>query len=135
MIVCADRMVAGVQTRVSASDTAPVLRARAADVALFVIGVAFGLSQLVGGVYNEIAWSAIALGALGVALALSVSGLAPRPPLTLLVPLLGLWLWSLISSGWSDSTDASHTAADRWLLYAATVAVLGWIHGRRSSPG
>lgn len=32
------------------------------------------------------------------------------------------------SSGWSDSVDNSHTAADRWLLYAAA-AVLGWVVG------
>lgn len=127
MIVCAHRMVAGVQSREGTRDAEGVVSNRAVGVALFVIGVAFGLSQLVAGVYNEVAWSMVALGALGVALALAVSGLAPRPPLTLLLPLLGLWLWSLISSGWSESTDASHTAANRWLLYAATVAVLGWV--------
>lgn len=129
MIVCADLMVVGVQTREGTRASEDVVSARAIDAGLFAIGAAFGLSQLVSGVYNEVAWSMIALGALGVALALSVSGLRSRPPLALLLPLLGLWVWSLISSGWSDSTDASHTAADRWLLYAATVAVLGWIMG------
>jgi len=64
----------------------------------------------------------------GALLALAV-GAPRRPALALLLPLLGLWLWSLISSGWSDSVDNSHTAADRWLLYAAALAVLGWAVG------
>ena len=52
---------------------------------------------------------------------------APRPPpLPLLAPILGLWLWSLISSAWSDSTDAAHVAANRWLLYGAAIVVLSW---------
>ncbi|HEY2657555.1 MAG TPA: O-antigen ligase family protein, partial [Solirubrobacteraceae bacterium] len=52
---------------------------------------------------------------------------APRvPPVGLLAPILGLWLWSLISSAWSDSTDAAHIAANRWLLYGAAIVVLSW---------
>jgi hypothetical protein len=99
------------------------------EVALFAIGALLGLSQLVAGVYGETAWAPIALGALGLALALAV--FAPRrPPLPLLLPVLGLWLWSLISSSWSDSTDNSILAADRWLLYAATLAILWWAVNR-----
>jgi hypothetical protein len=78
---------------------------------------------LVHGVYNETPWAPIALGALGLMVALVVA--APRPPpLALISPIVGLWLWSLISSAWSDSTDAAHVAANRWLLYAATIVVL-----------
>ena len=50
--------------------------------------------------------------------------------MALLAPLLGLWLWSLLSAGWGDSTDAAHVAADRWLLYAAAIVVLGWALAR-----
>lgn len=91
-----------------------------------LLGAALGVSQLTHGAYDESTWAPIALGALALVLALAVG--APRrcPALVLLVPLLGLWLWALTSSGWSDSTDASHTAADRWLLYAAVLAVLWW---------
>ncbi len=53
-----------------------------------------------------------------------------RPPLPLLLPVLGLWVWSLISSGWSGSTDDSILAANRWLLYAATLAILWWAVNR-----
>ena len=50
----------------------------------------------------------------------------PRlPPMALLAPLLGLWLWSLLSAGWGDSTDAAHIAADRWLLTPRRIVVLG----------
>lgn len=99
---------------------------------LFLVGAAFGASQLVHGAYSEITWSAIALGTLALVLALAV-GAPRRPSLALVAPLLGLWLWSLLSSGWSESTDASHTAANRWLLYAATVALISWSvnHDRR----
>jgi tetratricopeptide (TPR) repeat protein len=101
----------------------------APELGLFALGALLGLSQLVGGVYNETAWGPVALGALGVCLALAV--FAPRrPPLALLAPVLGLWLWSLISSSWSDSTDNSLVAADRWLLYAASLAILWWAVNR-----
>jgi len=101
---------------------------RTAEVGLAVTGALFGLSQLIQGAYNEATWSPIALGALALVLALTV-GVPRRPPLAALVPLVGLWLWSLLSSRWSDSADAAHTAADLWLLYAATLACLWWAVG------
>ncbi len=67
-------------------------------------------------------------GALAVMLAITI-GLPRRPPLLLLLPLVGLWLWSLLSSGWSDSSDGAVLAADRWLLYAAALVLLGWLVG------
>jgi hypothetical protein len=98
---------------------------RVAAVGLATLGTALGASQLVHGAYSESAWAPIALGALGLAVAIAVT--APRhPPPWLLVPVLGLWLWSLVSSGWSDSSDAAVIDANRWLLYAATIAVLSW---------
>jgi O-antigen ligase len=90
-----------------------------------MLGGALGTSQIINGAYDETVWAPIALGTLAIGLALAI-GVRRPPPLAALMPLLGLWLWSLISSGWSDSTDASHIAADRWLLYAAALAVLWW---------
>ncbi len=102
---------------------------RIAAAGLALLGAALGASQLLQGVYNETAWAPIALGALGLVVAVAVA--APRlPPMALLAPLLGLWLWSLLSAGWGDSTDAAHVAADRWLLYAAAIVVLGWALAR-----
>ena len=98
---------------------------RIAAVGLATVGLALGASQLHAGLYNETAWAPIALGALGLVVALAVA--APRrPPMALLLPVLSLWLWSLISAGWSDSTDAAHVAANRWLLYGAVIVVLAW---------
>jgi len=98
---------------------------RLAAVGLVVLGAALGASQLVHGLYDETAWAPVGLGALGLVVAIAVA--APRsPPLTLLVPMLGLWLWALTSAAWSDSTDAAHVAANRWLLYGAAIVVLGW---------
>ena len=96
---------------------------------LGALGVVLGVSQVISGGYDETTWSSIALGLLGVALALAI-GAPRRPPLGLVVPLLGLWLWSLISSAWSESVDASHTAANRWLLYAAVLVLLAWAVGQ-----
>jgi hypothetical protein len=98
---------------------------RLAAVGLALLGAALGASQLVHGLYSETAWAPVGLGALGLVVAITVA--APRsPPLTLLVPMLGLWLWSLISAAWSESTDAAHVAANRWLLYGAVIVVLAW---------
>ncbi|MFL5861769.1 MAG: O-antigen ligase family protein [Solirubrobacteraceae bacterium] len=99
------------------------------EIGLFALGALLGLSQLVGGVYDETAWEPIALGALALVLALAVAQ-PRRPALALLLPVTGLWLWSLISSGWSASTDNSIASADRWLLYAATLTVLWWALNR-----
>lgn len=111
------------------SDPAParstIWSDRIAAAGLAVLGAALGASQLLQGVYNETAWAPIALGALGLVVALAVAG-ARLPPVALLAPVLGLWVWSLISAGRSDSTDAAHIAANRWLLYGAAIVVLAW---------
>src|SRR3954452_505380 len=93
--------------------------------ALALVGATLGVSQVVNAAYAEATWALIALAALALALALAVG--VPRPlPLVTLLPLLGLWVWSYLSAGWSDSSEAAHTAAARWLLYAATLAILWW---------
>ena len=106
----------------------------APEISLFALGVLLGLSQLVSGAYNEATWDPIALGALALALTGAVAT-RRRPPLGLLLPLVGLWLWSLISSGWADSADNAIQAANRWLLYAAAVAVVWWALDRDRRRG
>jgi hypothetical protein len=104
---------------------------QAVEIGVGAIGAALGVSQVINGAYNETTWAPIALGALALVLALAIG--APRRPapaaLAAFAALLGLWVWSLLSSGWSESTDAAHTAAGRWLLYAAAFAVLWWLVG------
>jgi O-Antigen ligase len=97
-----------------------------AGLGLALLGAALGVSQIIHGVYDEATWAPIALGGLALVLALTV-GVPRRPPVAALAPLLGLWLWSLVSSNWSDSSDAAHIAADRWLLYAVVFAFLWWV--------
>ena len=95
---------------------------------LALLGAALGVSQVVHAAYAEATWTLVALAAVALALALAVG--VPRPlPLAALLPLLGLWVWSYLSAGWSDSGEAAHTAAARWLLYAATLALLWWAIG------
>jgi O-antigen ligase/polysaccharide polymerase Wzy-like membrane protein len=95
-------------------------------IGLALLGAALGVSEVVHGAYDESTWAPIALGALALALALVVA-VPRRPPLAALIPLLGLWVWSLVSLAWGESNDNAHIAADRWLLYAAALAVLWWI--------
>ena len=91
------------------------------------LGGALGFSQFIRGAYDESAWSPIALGILVVLLALAV-GVPRRPPLAG-VPLLGLAIWSLVSSAWGGSTDAAWIAGNRWLLYAIALTTLIWLIG------
>lgn len=98
---------------------------RVAAAAVATAGAALGLSQLVSGAYSEAIWAPIALGALGLVVAIALASSRP-PPATLLGPVLGLWLWSLVSSSWSESHDGAHIAANRWLLYASAIIVLWW---------
>jgi O-Antigen ligase len=108
-----------------AAAAAPTRGDFVATVALALLGAVFGLSQLIHGAYDESTWAPIALGALGLMLALAI-GLPRRLPIAAVGSLLGLWLWSLLSAGWSDSSDAAHLAAARWLLYAVVLALLCW---------
>src|SRR4051794_22523546 len=89
-------------------------RAPLVALALALLGAALGLSQIANAAYVESTWAPIALGVLALTLALAV-GVARPLPLTALGPLLGLWVWSYVSAGWSDSSEAAHTAAARWL--------------------
>jgi len=95
---------------------------------LALLGVALGLSQIVRAAYDEAMFAPLALGGLALALALA-TGVPRRLPLAGLLPLLGLWAWSYLSAAWSDSGESAHTAAARWLLYAATLALLCWAIG------
>ncbi|MBV9839119.1 MAG: O-antigen ligase family protein, partial [Solirubrobacterales bacterium] len=114
-----------------AQSGAPGRSSRAEAVGLLAVGAALGISQVVHGAYDESVWAPIALGALALMLGLML-GAPRRVPLAVLVPLLGLWSWSLVSSAWSESTDSAHLASNRWLLYAAAFGLLAWsIAGNR----
>jgi tetratricopeptide (TPR) repeat protein len=94
--------------------------------AVALVGIVIGLSQLVGGAYDEATWGPVTLAVLAMLLASAIGAPRRLPLLALLalLALLGLALWSLISTGWSESADAARIAANRWLLYAASFALL-----------
>ena len=85
-----------------------------------------GLAPVWDGLYGFSSWGAVALALIAALVALLV---ARRPPPTGLglVALGGvalLWAWSALSTRWAASADQALLAADRWLLYAALVALL-----------
>jgi hypothetical protein len=92
-------------------------------IAAGTLGAVLGLSQLVHGAYDESVWAPIALGMLVLLLAVII-GAPQRIPLVGPIALFGLAMWSLISSAWGDSADSARIAAERWLLYAAVLALL-----------
>jgi UDP-N-acetylmuramyl pentapeptide phosphotransferase/UDP-N-acetylglucosamine-1-phosphate transferase/tetratricopeptide (TPR) repeat protein len=90
------------------------------------IAISCGLSPFLYGFYDVSVWGPIALGTLAALLGLLIARPAvPRPAaLIAAAALVGLWLWALVSVGWSESADQAMTEANRWLLYAALFGVL-----------
>jgi hypothetical protein len=91
-----------------------------------VIGLACGLSPLVGGFYSLTTWGPIALGTLAVTWGLLLAGhRAPgRLALVALIALVVLAVLSVLSVTWAESADNSLVGASRWILYASTFAIL-----------
>jgi len=89
-------------------------------------GLAFGTSAFFFGYYGTTVWEPIALGSLALLLALLLARpVVPRGASAWAVAaLIGLWLWSLLSSSWAEAGDQAVTYANRWLLYAVVLTVL-----------
>jgi len=94
--------------------------------AILFITVACGLSPALFGFYRIGVWGPIALGMLAILLALVIArpAVPTRRAWVALSGLGGLWLWSLMSTGWAESADLALTGANRWLLYLALFGVL-----------
>src|SRR5680860_935973 len=71
-------------------------------------------------------WAPIALFLLAGLLGLVVARPAALRPAALAAVggLTFLWLWSLLSAGWSESADQALTESNRWMLYATLLAIL-----------
>src|SRR5680860_1179728 len=71
-------------------------------------------------------WGPIALFLLAGLLGLVVARPAALRPAALAAVggLTFLWLWSLLSAGWSESADQALTESNRWMLYATLFAAL-----------
>jgi UDP-GlcNAc:undecaprenyl-phosphate GlcNAc-1-phosphate transferase len=115
--------VTGVSRAPSGSGTGP---SPVEVVLIAFIAISCGLSPFLYGFYEVSVWGPIALGTLAALLGLLIARPAvPRPAaLIAAAALAGLWLWALISVGWSESADQAMTEANRSLLYAALFGVL-----------
>jgi UDP-N-acetylmuramyl pentapeptide phosphotransferase/UDP-N-acetylglucosamine-1-phosphate transferase len=94
-------------------------------VVLFIT-LALGLSPVLYGFYDVSVWGPIALFLLAALLGMVLARPAiPRPAaLVALAGLVGVWLWSFLSTAWAESADQALTEANRWMLYAALFAIL-----------
>ncbi len=101
-------------------------RSPAADGGLLVLGLGAGLSPFFFAYYDASAWVPIGLG-LVAASAVAVVARPARPsgPGALaLGSLLGLGVWSLISTAWAESVENAVVSGNRWLAYGALLVLL-----------
>ncbi|MDQ3433955.1 MAG: O-antigen ligase family protein [Actinomycetota bacterium] len=112
----------------TSAPTPPILAPLRPAESVIVVAVALvaGLSPLFYGFYNISTWGPIALILLAVLFGLVVARPAlPRPPALLAIGgLVALWAWSLLSTGWAESAESALIEANRWMLYAALLAIL-----------
>ena len=98
-----------------------------------LLGFGCGISAFLKAYYDLEVWGWIGLGLLAVVIALLIGGRRPNGvafPLAL-GGLIALWLWSLLSMVWAESSDEALLVANRWLLYAAFFLVVAFIARRR----
>ncbi|MBA2506264.1 MAG: O-antigen ligase family protein [Thermoleophilaceae bacterium] len=90
------------------------------------LGALFGVSVLFDGFYDLGVWGLVCAGLAAMLLGLLLARPArPAGPALLAVAALGgLWIWSLCSLLWAESADGALIGSSRWLLYAATLAIL-----------
>ncbi len=93
---------------------------------LVFLTIACGLSPIFFGFYDVSVWGPIALGVLAALLGMVVARpIVPSlPAATAVLALVVMWLWSLVSTRWAESADLAVIEANRWLLYAAVLAIL-----------
>jgi len=93
---------------------------------LALFGFGSGVSAIADGFYDLTVWGPITIGVAAVALGAAVATSAkPRLiPVLAVAGLMGLWLWSWLSTGWAESTDQALLTAGRWALYAASLTAL-----------
>jgi hypothetical protein len=94
-----------------------------------LLGFGCGISVFLRTYYGIDVWGWIGLGLLALVIAFVVG--LPRPdgvafPLAL-AGLVALWLWSLLSTVWAESSDQAMLVANRWLLYAAFFVVAAYL--------
>lgn len=93
---------------------------------LLLVGLGLGLSPLAYGFYDLAIWGPIALMLLAVLFGLVIARPATLRPsaVAAVAGLVALWGWALLSTAWAESAARALTEANRWMLYAALLAVL-----------
>jgi len=101
-------------------------RSPAADGALLVLGLGAGLSPFFFAYYDTSVWVPIGLGLVAASAVAAVARPArPSGPGALaLGGLLGLGVWSLISTAWAESVESALVNGNRWLAYGALLVLL-----------
>jgi hypothetical protein len=94
-----------------------------------LLGFGCGISAFLQSYYDLAVWGWIGLGLLAALLVLFVGAGAPRRPAFWIAVggLVALWAWALLSSTWGESSSQAILVANRWLVYAAFLAVASWL--------
>jgi UDP-GlcNAc:undecaprenyl-phosphate/decaprenyl-phosphate GlcNAc-1-phosphate transferase len=93
---------------------------------LAVVGLGAGLSPFFFAYYDTSAWVPIGLGLVAAsAVAVVARPTRPSAPAALAIGgLLGLGIWSLISTAWAESVENAVVSGNRWLAYGALLLLL-----------
>jgi hypothetical protein len=93
---------------------------------LLLVGFGAGLSPFFFAYYDASIWVPIGLGLVAVsAVAVVARPTRPSAPATLAIGgLLGLGIWSLISTAWAESVENAVVSGNRWLAYGTLLLLL-----------
>ena len=95
-------------------------------IGLLLLGFGAGLSPFFFAYYDTSAWVPIGLGLVAAsAVAVVARPTRPSAPAALTMGgLLGLGIWSLISTAWAESVENAVVSGNRWLAYGALLLLL-----------
>jgi len=101
------------------------------------LGLGAGLSPFFGGYYDASVWVPIGIALLVVvtATALAASPRFGAPAILTLGGMVGLAVWSLVSTAWSDSVERALVEGNRTLVTGAILAVALMLVGVTRRPG
>jgi len=116
----------GAQTDPAVRETGAPGDSPAGLACLALLGLGAGLSPFFFAYYDTSAWVPIGLGLVAAsAVAVVARPTRPSAPAALAMGgLLGLGIWSLISTAWAESVENAVVSGNRWLAYGALLLLL-----------
>jgi UDP-GlcNAc:undecaprenyl-phosphate GlcNAc-1-phosphate transferase len=110
----------------TATNSRTLARPRPEHAVLAVLGLGAGLSPFLGGFYAQTVWAPIGLSLLVLVTAVAIAGPAQftRPRVVALAGLAGLGALGALSAAWADSGTSAVVAGNRYLTYAAFLALV-----------